>query len=314
VPLVLIPFGVLAAGLFLLAYTHTASAHQGAATTPKRSGGILGALTLVLPVLAPLERGVKRAVDWAINSVRGWVSHWALAHVKAVARWFVGLNLLAQRVAREQSGLATDTADALQKMRHRVIPHAVQVGVAPVRTQAVTAGRHATTALARERALHSTVTAEHRAQVKLNVHYTHAIDVALPRYKAGVRTRVGTLEREYDGLKQRTKALEDGAIDTFKWLSAHRTTAAMGVFTGAVAWALSRLGYGFLRCNSWRNLGKRATCGTASTLLRLLDDGLGAFAGALFTYEAVTNLRTLVEIGQTVERDVAAGLHDLLEL
>jgi hypothetical protein len=300
VPLVLIPFGVLAAGLFLLAYTHTASAHQGAATTPKRSGGILGALTLVLPVLAPLERGVKRAVDWAINSVRGWVSHWALAHVKAVARWFVGLNLLAQRVAREQSGLANDTADALQKMRHHVIPHAVQVGVAPVRAEARTADRHASTALTRERALRSTVTTEHRAQVKLNVHYSHAIDSSLPWALPRTRTRVGTLEREYDGLKQRTKALEDGAIDTFKWLSAHRTTAAMGVFTGAVAWALSRLGYGFLRCRSWQNFGRSLRCSDANILAELLAGatavalGVGLVELAKAEQEVVGDLATVV--------------------
>src|SRR5437868_11572886 len=154
--------------MFLLAYTHTASVHQGAATSPKRSGGILGALTFVLPVLAPLEKGVKRAVDWAITSVRGWVSHWALAHVKAVARWFVGLNLLAQRAAREQSGLANDTADALQKMRHKVIPHAVQVGVAPVRAEARTANRHAETALTRERTLRSRVSTQRAMQVRFN--------------------------------------------------------------------------------------------------------------------------------------------------
>lgn len=298
--LVLIPFGVLAAGLFLLAYTHTASAHQGAATTSKRSGGILGALTFVLPVLAPLEKGVKRAVDWALNSVRGWVSHWALAHVKAVARWFVGLNLLAQRAAREQSGLATDTADALQKMRHRIIPHAVQVGVAPVRAAARTADRHATTALHRERALHSTFTTTHRAQVKLNVHYTHAIDVAIPQRLGRIETKQRTQTGDIAKVKDAVRGIEDGAIDTFKWLSAHRTTAAMGVFTGAVAWALSRLGYGFLRCRSWQNLGRSLRCSDATLLAELLAGatavalGVGLVELAKAEQEVVGDLATVV--------------------
>lgn len=271
-PLILIPFGVLAAGLFLLAYTHTASAHQGSATQPQKSGGILGSLTFVLPVLAPLERGIKRAVDWAINNVRGWISHWALAHVKAVARWFVGLNLLATRMAKEQSGLATDTADALQKMRHSVIPHAVSTGVAPVRAQARAAGAKAETALTREQALRSTVTRNHAAQVKLNVRYTHAIDVAIPQRLGRIETKQRTQTGDIAKVKDAVRGLEDGAIDTFKWLSSHRTTAAMGVFTGAVAWALERLGYGFLRCNSWRNLGRRMTCNDANILAQLLAD------------------------------------------
>lgn len=299
-PLVLIPFGVLAAGLFLLAYAHTASAHQGAATAPKRSGGILGALTFVLPVLAPLEKGVKRAVDWALNSVRGWVSHWALAHVKAVARWFVGLNLLAQRTAREQSGLATDTADAFQKMRHRIIPHAVQVGVAPVRAEARTANRHAETALTREKALSSSVARTHRAQVKLNVHYTHAIDVAIPQRLGRIETKQRTQTGDIAKVKDAVRGLEDGAIDTFKWLSAHRTTAAMGVFTGAVAWALSRLGYGFLRCRSWRDFGRSLKCSDATILAELLAGatavalGVGLVELAKAEQEVVGDLATVV--------------------
>jgi hypothetical protein len=300
VPLLLVPLAVLAAALFLYAYSVTASAHQGAATSSKRSGGFLGSLSLVLPIFAPLEKGVKKAVDWAINNVRGWISHWALAHVKAVTRWFIGLNLLAQRVAKEQAGLANDTADSLQKMRHHVIPHAVQVGVAPVRAQAVTAGQRASTALARTHALSSTLTREHAAQVKLNVHYTHAIDSALPWALPRTRTRVGTLEREYDALKGRTKALEDGAIDTFKWLSTHRTTAAMGVFSGAVAWALSRLGYGFLRCRSWQNLGRSMKCSDANILAELLAGataialGVGLVELAKAEQEVVGDLATVV--------------------
>ncbi len=270
-PLILIPFGVLAAGLFLLAYTHTASAHQGSTTKPASSGGILGALGLVLPVLAPLERGVKRAVDWAINNVRGWISHWALAHVKAVARWFVGLNLLLQRAAKEQSGLATDTADALQKMRQQVIPHAAQVAALPAIRQAKVATTKAETALSRERALSESFSTSHRAQVKLNVHYTHAIDVTLPRTIGGIRTREEALSRDQAKLKERTTSLENGAIRTFEWIRTHPLSAVTGVFAGAVAIALQRLGWGVLRCRSWQSLGRRLTCGMGSLLLDLLN-------------------------------------------
>jgi hypothetical protein len=297
-----VPFLVLFGGLFLLVLTHTSSVHQGAAVNTNTGGGWWGAFKRALIVTNPIAVAIGTALDKVFHSARAWVSHWALANLKPVARWFDGLNELHKRTYAQMSGLATDTAHSLNTMRHVVIPHAVQVGVAPVRRQARAAAQHAETAIARERALRSTVTAQHRAQVKLNVHYTHAIDSALPWALPRTRTRVGTLEREYDGLKQRTKALEDGAIDTFKWISAHRTSAAMGVFAGAVAWALSHLGYGFLRCQSWRNFGRQIKCSDANVLRDLL---IGATAIALST-----DLVALAKAEQAVVGELSTVVRD----
>jgi hypothetical protein len=53
------------------------------------------------------------------------------------------------------------------------------------------------------------------------------------------------------------RAAEDRAISTYKWLAKHRSVFLTGVFTGAVAWALSRVGGSWIRCKNWREIGKR---------------------------------------------------------
>lgn len=275
----IVPFVVLAGGLFLILFHHTASAHTGAAVAKPSSGGILGALRYAFTHNA-LTIGITRAVDWAIGAARGWISHWALAAVKPVARWFDGLTELNKRTYEEMGGLATDTANSMEVMRRRVIPHAVATGIKPVARTARSAHAKAETALAREHALSTTVTRTHAAQVRLNVHYTHAIDVAIPAHLGRIDTRNRVQDGYIEGLRERVGSLEDGALETWKWLNRHRTTAAFGVFTGAVAWALSRLGYGFLRCRSWQNLGRSMKCSDANVLRDLL---IGATAIALST-------------------------------
>jgi hypothetical protein len=99
----------------------------------------------------------------------------------------------------------------------------------------------------------------------------HATTVVLPREIGHVRGRIGPLEREYDDLRDRTKALEDGAIKTWKWIRTHPLSGTTAVFTGAVAIALARMGFGFLRCRNWQKVGRRLTCGMGGTLLNLLE-------------------------------------------
>jgi hypothetical protein len=95
--------------------------------------------------------------------------------------------------------------------------------------------------------------------------------VTLPRNIAGVRTREEALSRDLGKLKHRTKALEDGAIDTFKWIRAHPLSAATGVFTAAVSVALTRLGLGFMRCRDWQKVGRSLTCGMGRWVGELLS-------------------------------------------
>ncbi len=269
--LLAIPLTVLFGGMFLLMYNHTASAHAGAAQDTSHAGGWWGAFKRAILETNPVAAGIGLALDWVFKNARGIVSHWALASVKPVARWFDGLDELAKRTYAEMSGNATDTAGALQKMRHQVIPHAAQVAALPAIRQAKVATTKAQTALSRERALSETVTTTHRAQVKLNVHYTHAIDVTLPRRIGQINTREENLSRDQAKLRERTTSLENGAVRTFEWIRTHPLSAVTGVFAGAVAIALQRLGWGILRCRSWQSLGRRLTCGMGSLLLDLLN-------------------------------------------
>ncbi len=303
------------AGQFTFGAAASYSVWAGTASSGGTQGGILDTIWhAIAQAPANILSAFPGLFPNAHKAVRSTVSHWALAQEKAQAAWYTHLNLLVRETYSSNLATASTAADAIERIVAREKADTHYKDGSTVKARATTALNTATKAVARERALSATFTSTHRAQVVLNHRYTHAIDVTIPAEIGGIRTRNKTRDGEIADLKGAVKGLEDGAIDTFKWISTHRTTAAMGVFAGAVAWALSHLGYGFLRCRSWRQLGKRATCGTASSLLGLLDDGLGTFLGALFAYEAVTNLRTLVELGQAVEKGVATGIHDLLEL
>lgn len=81
----------------------------------------------------------------------------------------------------------------------------------------------------------------------------HAVEWDIP----ALRRRSVTIERSLDRLWQRIRRLDKVIVDT--------------AFVGAVAVALGRMGLGWLRCNSVRNIGKRLGCG-----------GFGALEGLLF--------------------------------
>lgn len=296
-----VPFLVLAGGLFLLLLSHTSSVHHGSAVNTNTSGGLFGAFYRAL-VDNPLAKIITQGIDATIHWARGWISHWALANLKPIARWFDGLTELNKRTYTQMAALATDTANAIQRLSHVVIPREAAKAAKPALTQAKHATAKAETALAREHALSSTVTRTHAAQVKLNVHYTHAIDVAIPQRLGRIETKQRTQTGDIAKVKDAVRGLEDGAIDTFKWLSAHRTTAAMGVFTGAVAWALTRLGYGFLRCRSWQNLGRSMTCNDANILKDLLIAAT-AVAGTLSLVELAREEQAVIGELSTVVRD-----------
>ena len=96
--------------------------------------------------------------------------------------------------------------------------------------------------------------------------------------EAGIRGDLGTLDRELTQLEHRVIPrlgarvghLEHGAINLWEWVRAHPRAIASTAFAGAVAWALSRLGLGFLRCQSVGRLGKRIGCNGFKALEELL--------------------------------------------
>lgn len=294
-PLVLIAFPIVVVGFFLfaLAYSHTAAVGS---SSGQQGGGFFQLWLQAVQIIPKTLLGLgAKASRWVI-------SHWAEASIRPLAILFDHHTTAQNRQSKQIEGLANDTAGAFERMRHVVIPHAVSTGVAPVRQAARTANRHAETALSRTHTLSTTVTREHAAQVKLNVHYSHAIDVAIPGQLGRIRTKDTVQDKALDDLKGAVRGVEDGAINTFKWIRSHPYSAATGVFTGAVAWALTRLGYGFLRCRSWQNLGRQMKCSDANVLRDLL---LGATAIA-----ASLSLVELAKAEQEVIGDLSTVVKD----
>lgn len=260
----LTPWGQFIAAVVLLALARTVSAWAGSASGTN-AGGFVGAIQYIF------SKSIGSLVLTKTHKlVSSTVSHWALAHVKLVARWFLHANLLVHNTYQAHGAFAETTAHAFERLRTTVIPREIKSLTGPIGKVAHTAARHADTALARERALSSSVSTAHRAQVRLNVHYTHAIDVAIPGQLGRIRTREGTLTRDQAALRERVGSLEDGAVDTWKWIRSHPLAGVTGLFAGAVAVALSRLGWGVLRCRSWQKLGRSLKCSDANVLGDLL--------------------------------------------
>lgn len=140
------------------------------------------------------------------------------------------------------------------------------------------------------------------------------IDGAVQGIEAGVNTRVGSLDRELGriehreipNLRARTRALEDGALDTFKWIRAHPLSVATGVFTGAVAIALGRLGMAWPKCENWKRIGK-SVCGLP---LGLIEDLFATSVIAL----AITDLCAYADAVESLAQAVTPALMALVDV
>jgi hypothetical protein len=199
-------------------------------------------------------------------------------------------------------------------LRHVVIPRAAGKAVQPVKVQAKAAHTTATKASAQAASTSKALTTyKTSTNTRLNTQTAtlHRVTtVVIP----GINTELDRVSSDQAKLRERTTSLENGAVKTFEWIRTHALSGTTAVFAGAVAVALARLGFGFLRCRSWQRVGRRLTCGNGASMLNLLDDGLGPFLGALLTAEAIVNFRDLVKVAQTVEHGVATGLQDLLDV
>jgi hypothetical protein len=94
-----------------------------------------------------------------------------------------------------------------------------------------------------------------RAETRVIEHtVTHTI---APRVKVIEHDVAHVITHDLPYAGAAARAAEDRAISTYKWLAKHRSVFLTGVFTGAVAWALSRVGGSWIRCKNWREIGKR---------------------------------------------------------
>lgn len=243
------------------------------------SGGVIDSILHSIALAPAKVFGTLTGTSAQIHTAtRSTISHWALAADNETAKWFDHLNVLTKATYQANLANVNAAAGAIERLSARERTDTHYRDGTPVKVRAQSAYDTATSTATGFHTFKATYARTHAAQVKLNVRYSHAIDVALPKQIAGVRTREEALSRDQAKLRERTTSLENGAIKTFEWIKAHPLGLAAGVFAGAVAVALTRLGFGFLRCRSWRSLARNLTCGMATVLEDLLFASITAFA------------------------------------
>ncbi len=257
----LIPGLAFLSALVLVALANTANVHTKAQTEAQQTfWQFLGnALT------------GKTIVHQITQATRAVVSRFALAQLKPVTAWFLALNLLLRNVFASQASVAEETATAVERLRGHVIPTAVGKAVAPANAAAKQAGKTAHKALGQATTTTHAFNGYRTSTAPKITHATHAIDVAIPKQIGAINTEIDRLRTGQAKLRERTTSLENGAIRTFEWIKDHPLSLVTGVFAGAVAVALGRLGLGFLKCRSWKNVGNRITCGMGNWIGALLD-------------------------------------------
>ena len=131
---------------------------------------------------------------------------------------------------------------------------------------------------------------------------------------ADVLPRLRTLEREVHGevvrerVRARTaeRAADREITNLWKWTRSHTLAVGTTAFAGAVAWALARLGLGWIRCQSLSRLGKRVGCGGFAALEDLLFGAVTALA--------VTDLCDFAAAAYTVAEDLSPILVALVDV
>ncbi|HJR00129.1 MAG TPA: hypothetical protein VKA83_00735, partial [Methylomirabilota bacterium] len=253
----LLPLLPLLAALVLLGLSQTASATQGTGFWQGLADALSGRALL------------RQALQAVVAAARWIVSHTAGAQLKHLAAYFNALATLFKqefRALRENAAASVAAEAEIQASIPRVARKAAHPARVAARRAQTTADHALSKARADGRALD-----RYKGHVNPRLaHATHAVDVTLPRDIARVRSREEALSRDQARLRERTNALEDGALDLWKWIRTHPLSATTGVFAGAVAIALGRLGLGGLRCRNFTNLLKREGCGFGTLLGRLL--------------------------------------------
>jgi len=154
--------------------------------------------------------------------------------------------------------------------------HLIKTATAPI--TAANAGQDQAIAQerARQRALHKSVAQGVYPRLKANEVYDRTV------------TKPAT-----DAIRSEAKAAEAQAIALYRWLVRHRTSVLAGAFVGAAAWALTRLGGGWIRCKNWRAIGKKV-CSLPWSLIESLL-GLGLAFGVVIDPLATAKVAVTVE-------------------
>ncbi|HJR01518.1 MAG TPA: hypothetical protein VKA83_07805, partial [Methylomirabilota bacterium] len=253
----LIPFVAWLAIFALPALSQTSTATHG-------STGIKGFIDSIIhsKPLSDLFGLANKAVRFVVSKFAGA----QLTHATAYLNTMTSLWKQTYRAQQAEAEATSSFAAAVEQ----AIPREARKAAHPALVRSRTALKHADHANAHAGAVgHALNAFKSRVNPRI-AHATHAVDVTLPRDIARVRSREEALSRDQARLRERTNALEDGALDLWKWIRTHPLSATTGVFAGAVAIALGRLGLGGLRCRNFTNLLKREGCGFGTLLGRLL--------------------------------------------
>ena len=289
----LIPFFAFAAIFVLAGLSQTHTATHG-------STGIKGFIDSIIhskPLSDLLGLGTKAA--------RYVISKMAASQLRSATAYLNTMTSLWRQTYRAQQEQAEATS-AVAGALEQAIPREARKAAHPALVRSRTALRHADHANAHAGAVgHALNAFKSRANPRI-AHATRAVDVTLPRDIARVRSREEALSRDQRALRDRTTSLEDGAVKVWDYIRSHPLGFAAAAFTGAVSIALTRLGFGFLRCRSWRNIGRSITCADAD----ILGDLLGLATLSLGTLSLVEFARA----EQEVVKDVAGIVRGLWEL
>ena len=294
--ILIVPFFAFAAMFVLLALSQTHSTTQGTSFWQSLLSSVTG------------KQYVQAILGQLLKAARAVVSHMAASQLKHFSAYLYGMARLWRETFAAQRAQA-QAATAVAGQLERAIPREAHKAAAPALARAKVADRHATRALTIG---HSNTRALGRYRTQTNARLkadAHAIDVTLPRDIAGVSKREEALSRDQAKLRERTTSLENGATKTFEWIRTHPLSVVTGVFAGAVAVALGRMGLGGLRCKNFTNLLRNYGCGLGTLLGRLLP--LAVLLGIGFDFPEFVKSARLVASGIG---DAVAGIEGTFAL
>jgi hypothetical protein len=125
-----------------------------------------------------------------------------------------------------------------------------------------------------------------------------------PRLRAGEVYDRTVAQPNVRTARAEARAAEEQAIATYKWMVKHRTSLLTGAFTGAAAWALTRLGGGWIRCKNWRTIGKHVCRWPYSLIEALLGLGL-AFAVVIDPRKTAEAAVAVEDVMESIIRKIA---------
>lgn len=284
-PIVLAPL-LLPAAVFLAAivlYALAQSSQGWADPTIKaskaRNQNQLAAWLSAIPGVGFLSDRINSLVYQGVRFVRTHVSHWAEAHLRPVTAWFGALNQLAFGLFVGIGALAGDVADEFERLLNIDLPHVLRRAEAFARHGIDALAHDLQRSLARLRGYAVGIDRLARHTILPQLHrLTRTVEHAIPRELAGIRTRLGALDRRIPrGLTHRLTRLE-------KLLGAAALAAV-------VVRTLARR-FPWLFCRKVNALGRRL-CGLDDSLLAgLLEDTL-LIAGIVSVVEFTQSLQTI---------------------